>query len=746
MLYFGTLFITLIMVFIITMVGLRISDLLPTRLRPIGRFYFSPLFGLAVFMLLATIHGWIVPFKGWMCLTEAVPLLLLSLYLEKKKPVLLPYFFALFLFSLLASTTVLFPLFRYDAYNPFNDTFTYLVHGQWLQEHAFSTPAMASGHHPALTQVSLYQGGGHRMAASFLLGWVQAAFGLDWSYYAYPAAIALPLIAGSLAVGGAVQLVVPGQRLIPILTACAMATFFNGFAYGSFYGFFPQTFGLAFAVGGVTLLSGLLVQSSEKYRMGRGFINTIPVSLIFAALSFCYNDLLPFIFAGIFSFLLLLLVFNPSKWKVLFLPVLIFLGQTILFINFEFLRILKNFWHTVLGVGSGTHAVGWPVLWSPLEFLSHAFGFKSPFGWWLGHKAVILPILLLILFLFVYFLWHFRKKSSLYLYLHLLMVLVFMAGFLYFRYHVRPPSPAETGYTFLQFKVTKWASPFCFVLMGATLAYGCKRFRLGSKIFPAFLILAILTALGSNYKLADHITHHFLSEVGYKRSAFSGLLHLRELAKDIDPNQVIYLNLGTVHHKLRQMVAYVLSDRKMAANYADDGYILGHLPPDQRAIPFSTAHWLIDYIPAKQAQPLKEPRAGNLVLKKRPDYLITLVSVNGGYRQEIAGNDWWHWTSDFLEFQYQVSGLLKNVRLNFVYMPATEGRDLQIIIKAKNETTLNLKMKEGWNEFTSSPIRIDDPQVIVKFVSPTKAVRISERDPRLMSFLIKNLELIEAQD
>lgn len=749
--YFGTLLISLIMVFIITVVGLRISDLLPARLHPIGRFYFSPLFGLAVFMLLATVHGWIAPFKGWMCFAEAIPLALLSLSLEKNKPTLLPYFLTLFLFSVVSSTTVLFPLLRFDAYNPFNDTWTYLVHGQWLQEHAFSTPAIASGYHPALTQVALYQGAGHRMGASFLLAWVQAAFGLEWSYYAYPAVTALPLIAGSLAVGGAVQLVVPGQRLISILTACAMATFFNGFAFGAFYGFFPQTFGLAFAVGGVALFGSLLTQSLRGYQLGKGFINTLPTSLLFAALAYCYNDLLSFIVAGTSSFLVLLLIFRRSKMKELLFSTLVLVGQTILFINFEFLRILRNFWYTVLGVGSGTHAIGWPVLWSPLEFLAHAFGFKSPIGvWlgelWLGDKAIILPILLLILFLSIFFLLKFRKRAPLYLYLHLLMVLFFAIGFLYFRYHVKPPTPVETGYTFLQFKVAKWASPFSFVVMGATLAYGYKRFRWASRIFPAFLALSILTALVSNYNLSGQITSDFLSEVGYTRSAYSGLMHLRELAKNIPPDQVIYLNLGTVHHKLRQMVAYVLMDRKLAANYSDDGYILGKLPPDQRAIPFSTAQWVIAYIRAQEGETLQEPRAGNLVLRKRPDYLITLVSANGGYQRERDGNDWWQWTSSFLEFQYQVSDLLKNIQLKFVYMPATDDRDLKIIIKAKNEITLDLKMKGGWNEFTTPFIRIDDSRVTVKFVSPEKAIRISEKDPRLMSFLIKNLELIEAQN
>jgi hypothetical protein len=208
---------------------------------------------------------------------------------------------------------------------------------------------------------------------------------------------------------------------------------------------------------------------------------------------------------------------------------------------------------------------------------------------------------------------------------------------------------------------------------------------------------------------------------------------------------VIYLDLGAVHHKLRQMVAYVLTDRKVASNYSDDGYILGKLSPDQRAIPFTSAQWVIGYIRDKGGQGLQEPRAGNLIIRKRPEYLITLLSVNGGYGRESEGDNWWHWTSGSLEFQYQISGPLRNIQLRFLYMSVTDERELQIIVKGKEESRMDLKMKVGWNEFTTPPISIDDSRVTITLASPEKPIRISERDPRLMSFLIRNLELFEAQ-
>jgi hypothetical protein len=76
-------------------------------------------------------------------------------------------------FVIVVTIPVLAPAIRFNSFNSFNDTFTYLVHGQWLQEHAFKELARGSGFFPAETQVVLYQNAGHRMGASFFLGFVQ---------------------------------------------------------------------------------------------------------------------------------------------------------------------------------------------------------------------------------------------------------------------------------------------------------------------------------------------------------------------------------------------------------------------------------------------------------------------------------------------------------------------------------------------------------------------------------------------
>src|SRR5437016_2610396 len=138
MLYFGSLMITLVMVAATATVGRRIAELLPPTLIPIARFSFAPLFGVAAVLLVAAPQGWLLPFS---LTTTALPMAIavaICLWFERDRRALVRDLLPVIGLAVITSSTALFPLLRYDTYNPFNDTFTYLVHSQWLQTHAFS--------------------------------------------------------------------------------------------------------------------------------------------------------------------------------------------------------------------------------------------------------------------------------------------------------------------------------------------------------------------------------------------------------------------------------------------------------------------------------------------------------------------------------------------------------------------------------------------------------------------------------
>ena len=736
------------MLFAVAMVGLRICDLLPYRLRPFGRSYFSPILGLAAFVLIATLNGWLSPFKQWICVVTAIPLIGVSFYFEPNKRTLLPYFLKLFLFFLIVSSTVFFPILRFDAYNPFNDTFTYLVHGQWLQEHPFSEPAISSGFYPALTQVSLYQGAGHRMGASFFLGWVQAAFKIEWSYYVYPSVVVLPLVAGALAVGGAVRLAVRRSRVIAVLTALATATMLNGFSFGAVYGFFPQTFGLAFTVASFTLIGALTAQLLRIREISKIFLSLLPASLCFSAFAFTYSDFMAICLAALSGYLFVIALFKYVEKKKILLLALFTTVQTVLLINYEFVRIIRNFMLTVLNVASGHATIGWPVLWDPIEFVAHALGFRPPFDgvWIFGFKTISLLAVCLCLIIVVYYILTHIKNDSLIVFLpHVLIILLLIFAFIYFRFLSGPPRSSETGNTFLQFKVAKWASPFCIAMLGISLAYLYNRRKILSKITAFFLGAIILNSVIFNYSAAKHTTSHFLSETGYKRSSFSSLLHLRELSTDIPLDQFIYLNLGTVHHKLRQMVTYVLFDRIVFSNFSDDGYIHGHLPANHRTLPLSLSDLTIEYVQPNGSVSKKHLRAGNLVIKKTPKWVIKLLSVTGGHNRESDGSNWWYWTPHSLQFKYKMLGAIRSVKLKFTYLPTIGARNAEIRIDSAKKAIIPFNMIGGWHEYTSSPIEVSGPEITVTFFSDERSAPLSNTDPRLAKFLIKNLEIVPVE-
>ena len=258
MIYLTSIPIVIFLLFLTTLLGRRIADFLPESIRKSVGFYISPLLGLAVMIIISTAYGWISAFTTKFTLTISSILILLSVIFEKHRTELIRDWLTTSAFSMIATIPILAPIIQFNAFNPFNDSFTYLVHGQWLQSHSFLEEAPSSGYFPAETQVFAYQVAGQRMGASFFLGFVQSMFHLKWSYYTYPATVSTVFTLGSLAIGGIIQQVFPVSRITSLLLCLFPAATMNGFVFGAQYGFFPQTFGLSFAVGLACLIPILL--------------------------------------------------------------------------------------------------------------------------------------------------------------------------------------------------------------------------------------------------------------------------------------------------------------------------------------------------------------------------------------------------------------------------------------------------------------------------------------------------------
>lgn len=627
MIYLTSVTVLLCLLLVSTTLGRRIADLLPDPFRGLAGFYIAPLLGLAGLVLITTVYGWLSPFRTGLSLSLFAGLLLLGLVFEKQRADLFRDWLVISAFALVATIPILAPAIRFDSFNPFNDAFTYLVHGQWLQEHAFSETARASGFFPAETQVVLYQGAGHRMGGSFFLGFVQSLFHLEWSYYAYLPTVALVFALGSLAIGGIIQQVVPVSRTVALALCTLPAFTMNGFLFGAQSGFFPQTFGLAFSAGLACLIPGMVAHTlHSKPAWTEQFSRLMPLALCCAALLISYNDMFPLVGAGIGVFLILVCSLYWSERYRIVGSILMLIVQVLALVNVEGVRIIRNFVHTLLNTASGAVHFGWTVPWSPIQYVAHSFGMKFPLDN-VAFRTVtivdqvvsiwIFPVLLVaIVAVLAQIL---RKRPGNLAVLFLICInLVFWLAFLKFRY-AAVSLEGEVGNTFLQFKIAKWATPFNLGLLGITIAWVLlKAEKYRSHLKSAFLA-AFLAGLAVQYAgVSQALTQYFQNEAQRTYSPFSVLLELRSRIAGIPKDQVIYLESGTQHQKLKQMVAYVLSDRKLASRYDSDGYIAGLIPAHERDMPLENADWLIQWKPAPDSDENPLNRVGPFFIQRGP--------------------------------------------------------------------------------------------------------------------------------
>jgi len=456
--------------------------------------------------------------------------------------------------------------------------------------------------------------------------------------------------------------------------------------------------------------------------------------------------MMPFVIAAFGVFMFLAWIFNRKTLKNTLTYFGIITIQTAILGNLEFIRVLKNTLGVVRGVGSGIAQIGWPVLWDALGFIAFPFGFKLAYGpgfWILGQYVT--PVVFIVFFIaFAYFLVaSFKKKPSPSFLVHISILTVFLSAFIYFRYFVEPASKIEVGHTFLQFKIAKWSSLFCVTLMGAATAFYVKRFQ--SKI-PAVLLgsFVLFSIIANMLIVPKNITQNFLSETGYSYAPFTSFLGIREMVKDIPPDDVIYLKFGFEHYPLRQLAVYALYDRRLASDYTDDGFICGFLPEKDRVMPFNEASWVIEY--AEPGKKYLKPRVGNLGLLRASDFRngLYLSSVKDGFNRETKGKDIWYWSAKTMTFEYKrLKGMdeVKKVRIRFKHKSSSPQRNLKITIDGDKTSTFNIKTYDRSHEFISEPVSVNGNSLKIRFTTDGKTTRLSDTDSREASFQIQNFKL-----
>lgn len=748
MFFYASVFQILVLAVLVSIVGQALARFFPDRIEKHCQ-YFAPVLGLCLFIFFAVAYGWMHAFNFKISLLIVLASVGIALFAVKEKSILFVDTLWFAGFSLLASLPILAPLILFDSFNPFNDTFTYLVHGQWLQSNAFSTPVVASGHFPAETQVVLYQKAGHRMGASFFLAFAQSLFRVEWSYYMYIPVVSVIFSVGCYSVAGVIARQFHFEKYKALLIALTPAVSMNGYVFGAQYGFLPQTTGLSIFIALVGLVYFYMDwMSQENIKPKQLFMSFVPLSLLVGAILFCYNDMFAFVGGGLFFFLVIGAFRYRDKIKLISTAVLIIFIQTAILVNVEGLRIVKNFINTVLNAASGTVVFGWPVKWEVIQFYAHSFGFKSPhdasvFNMDYLVSVWLMPLMLLFL---VFILLQLLKKKDGRILVDLFIAFntLFLIVFVKFRYFTIDIA-GQQGHTFLQFKIATWLCAVNLIITGIAIAWIYQTLKISTKLKNATLAACII--FGASVQMfiaAPNFTNHFMMETSRDRSAFNFFIELRQKLENIPKDETIYLGIPHEHHKLTQMVAYILHDRKLAGEYKD-GYLRGSLPPKDRDMSLDSANWLVEYKTTRTSDELLMNRHGSLYISKTPFNVASLVDHEGGYNTEMGDGNLWNWVENQITYSFNIISERKEVVIAFDYLLAGDEREMEISIQSPEGNILfedKLQLQQGWSYYESDAIPLTDTDVELRITADGEPVRLSERDARMAKFLIQNVGLI----
>jgi len=727
---------------VVTICGRAVARLLPQRSQRIALWYLSPALGLSLFVLVSTGLGWLWGTRSWLVPMVTALLVIGALNRERDWPQLIRQLIWICCAGAVISLGPLMTVWLYSGYNVYHDAFTYLVHAQWLQNHAFRETANLTTLQPAYTQVSLYQVAGLRMGASFFFGWVQAASALKWSIYVYPSVIAIALTVGTQAISGLTAALFPTRsRRLPLLWSLVTGTSISGFTFGCYAGFLPQTFGLAFG----TALIALLVcfrQPNGSHRRAC-WIEPVPMAMLFAALGFAYSELLPFVALTLLGWFLIRWLMEKQGRIQLMAVAGCFAAWALLLLNFECYRII----HALLMQAKAV--VGWPIPWSFADFGAHVLGLHAGVGdgdWWLAPPAVAriiaIAVLLILLGLVLFANWpnsrRFKRWSA-----PLVFVGISCAAFMLFRYAMPSPWPVGLGQSWSQFKLSNWISPVLLALLGVAFLF-LNKTRLGA-IAATLIMLAWLGAnINAHHQLAPERIRETLRLTGRTNDPFAVYEKIRAAATAAQPAGTIFLELGGSDYKSRQIAAYFLHDFPVAADWTGDGYIYPRLPAGWESLSLATSRWMVSRRDADVKEWGSPDDQEALVFSAVPEFLVTRQQLTGGHGLETDASGWWAWSPDQVSVRLKILAHFPvRACLKFSCIAAAEPRELTIEAHSPTGPLIDksITLPEGWQSYTSPPFALTDSTLDITIRSHAKPVPIGGADPRLVAFLVKNVRV-----
>lgn len=733
-----------------TLIGRLYSNLLPFKLRATARYYLAPALGLATVTILVSWLGRYVPLGDSILLPcIIIAALTLALAFEIDKGQALRQAMVVSAFGMVCGISLFGALLIFGAINTHTDAFSYLAHGEWLHNHAFSETIPLDKVTPYSTQISMYQHAGLRMGASFLLASIQSLLNLRWTYDAYPGVVITGVTTCCIAIGFPIaQQLRTLPRYIRLALLASPALSVGGLVFGANMGFLPQTMGLAM---GAPLL--FIIGSTMKWAASASSkrpeisMAAIPAAVLFSAATFSYSEIIPFLALAIIISALLLAIRFRAWGRLLFLA-LVFSSLSLILLNTELARALA-----ALRTQS-TIVVGSPVDWSLIGYVSHAFGVHGGawdiFQWTnpgfsrlqvaVGIAYVVLVGLILLSGVRTIG----RATLSGPMMPTVIIVAMFAVGTIYFRYFVPSPFAKGIGQSWSQFKLAEWANPFAMAIL--LLAFTNLRHLFGKLFGRLVIVLFALCFVGASFVSVSRIKpfmHYYTGVHDLGRY----YLKFRNTIFDVCPaNAPIYLALDGEDMKFKELAALYLHDREVESNWSGDVYIFPSLPADLRTQDPVVGDCVVES--------LTQPRMLNTGSKFGTLRIgvfdgrgqVQIASASGAFDRESSGQDWWRWVGSKVDFKLDTRFIAKDAtqtNVHFEYMTRSDQNLLVHFIKRDGSTQeLSLFGKAGTPSIFDKVIDIPAAELSdIMIESDGKATQLSDRDTRMAAWVIRNLTI-----
>lgn len=749
--FWTTIVAMIVILLLATVIGRKLGKLFPFHLRGAARFYLAPVLGLAALTIIASVVGRILPLgNSFVVPCLVIALLFWAFYRECHIKQALRHILMVNVFGIICGVSVLGPLFLYGAFNAHNDAFTYLVHSNWLQHHAFKENISSEMMTLSDVHVFVYQIGGFRMGASFLLAFLQSLFHLQWSYEVYPAVIISAITACCLAIGFPLtQVLCTMPRYIRLALLALPACSLGGLIFGANLGFLPQTVGLAFGSGLLFAFGPMLryisILGESRWKIAKAMI---PIALLFAAAIFAYSEIAPFLLVAVVGSAFFHAL-RYRMWRRVLSYTGVMLVFSILLLNTELLRAC-----IALQTQSSAIVVG-PVNWPLFGFVAHSFGIHGGvwdgFQWSLPERSGLLAIGITLSFIIGAVIVLGRRPIWNTILNGVLMptgilLVILCAGLIYFRYFVQSPFPTGIGQSWNQFKLSEWAHPFVMVFILLAIASFQPRFK---KLFNGAVLILFAIGVLSATVMGVLRARHLIQYYGGTSDLNCFYQKFRQMVLSTCPRDTrIYLALNDPSHQnFRRMLVYYIPEREMVSDWTNECFVFPWLIIKLKSQILNVGDCVIEPIGQggllSQGTTLGPFRIGIFDGKQGR---IQIASIKGAYDRESDGNNWWHWVECKINFQLQPLSIPKNsnqTKLHFEY--TTRGKQtltLQII-KRDGSTQKILLQSKGDTEAVFDDIVNVSPNEItgVSIETDGKASPLNDRDPRMATFRVGNVTI-----